>query len=96
MDAEPEETPKGRGELAEEIEEIQLDDNPKHTTQVGTSLPQELRDQLVTFLRINIDVFAWSSSNMPGISPDVTAHELNLNPKKKPVYQRMRHHTPEK
>ena len=33
---------------------------------------------------------------MPGISPDVIAHELNLNPKKKPVYQKMRHHALEK
>ena len=33
---------------------------------------------------------------MPGISPDVITHELNLNPKKKPVHQKMRHHAPEK
>ena len=32
---------------------------------------------------------------MPGISPDVITHELNLNLKKKPIHQRMRHHAPE-
>ena len=33
---------------------------------------------------------------MPGISPDMIAHKLNLNPKKKPLHQKMRHHASEK
>ena len=85
VNAEPEDKSDERGKPAEETEEIQLDDDPSYTTRVGTSLSRELRDQLVKFLRDNRDVFAWSPSDMPGISPDVIAHELNLNPKKKSV-----------
>ena len=96
VNAEPKDRSYERGKPAEETEEIQLDNDPSHTTQIGTSLSRELRDQLVKFLRDNRDVFAWSPSDMPGISPDVIAHELNLNPKKKPVHQKMRHHAPEK
>ena len=80
----------------EEIEEVQLEDNPEHITRIGTSLSWELRDQLIMFLRINKDVFAWSPSNMPGISSDLIAHELNLNLKKKPMHQKISYHAPEK
>ena len=86
VDTEPKEILDGRGEPTEETEEIQLDDNLEHTTWIGTSLFQELRDQLVAFLWTNKDVFAWLSSDMPGISPDMITHELNLNPKEKPVH----------
>ena len=60
----------------EELEDIQLDDNPEHKTQVGTTMSPELRSELVTFLRGNKDVFAWTPSDMPGLSPDVITHQL--------------------
>mgnify|MGYP004636689889 CR=1 FL=1 len=37
-------------EPVEELEDIQLDDNPEHKTQVGTTMSPELRSELVTFL----------------------------------------------
>ena len=58
VDAEPEGKPDERGRPAEETKEVQLDDDPGHTTRIGTSLPRELRDQLVKFLRDNRDIFA--------------------------------------
>ena len=44
IDTEPEEALEGRGEPTEETKVIQLDDNPEHTTWVGTLLSQELRN----------------------------------------------------
>ena len=37
-----------------------------------------------------MDVFAWSHEDMPGISPRVIEHKLNVNPKKKPVQKKRR------
>ena len=63
-------------EPIEKLEEIQLDDNPEHKTCVKTIMSPELKSELVTFLRANKDVFSWSLSDMPEISPDVITHQL--------------------
>ena len=62
-----------------------LDDNPEHTTRIGSSLIPELRTQLVEFLRTNRDVFAWSPTDMPGIDPEVIMHHLQVNKERRPV-----------
>ena len=45
---------------------------------------------LVEFLHTNIDIFAWSPSDMPGIPREVTEHCLDIRPNSKPVKQRLR------
>ena len=55
------------------------------TTRIGTTLSPEIRTRLVQFLKENLDVFAWSHEDMPGISPKVIQHKLNGDPKKKLV-----------
>ena len=68
------------------LEEVELVDGmTTKTTRIGTTLSPEIRSMLVQFLKENLDVFAWSHEDMPGISPRVTKHKLNVNPKKKPV-----------
>ena len=49
-----------------------------------------LRGELIKFLTDNIDVFAWSPSDMPGIDPSVIAHHLSIKPEYKPVQQNKR------
>ena len=66
-------------EPIEKLEDVQLDNNPEHKTRVGTTMSPELRSELVTFLRGNKDVFAWTPSDMLGISPDVITHQLQIN-----------------
>ena len=58
------------------------------TTRIGTTLSPEIRSMLVQFLKENLDVFAQSHEDMPGISPRVIEHKLNVNPEKKPVQQK--------
>ncbi|CAL2257537.1 unnamed protein product [Prunus armeniaca] len=55
------------------------------TSRISTSLSQELRFDLVAFLRLNSEVFAWSYNDMTGISPDI-----------KSVWQKRRAYDPEK
>ena len=51
---------------------------------------------LIYFLRKNIDVFAWSHEDMPGIDPNIITHRLNVHPSFKPVRQKKRVFAPER
>ena len=55
------------------------------TTRIGTTLRPEMRTRLVQFLKENLDVFAWSHEDMPGISPEVIQHKLNVDPERKSI-----------
>ena len=50
----------------------------------------ELRSELVMFSWENKDVFAWTPSDMPGISPDVITHQFRINKDQRPVRQKLR------
>jgi hypothetical protein len=45
---------------------------------------------LVDFLHANIDIFAWSPSDMLGIPREVTEHALEIRAGSRPVKQRLR------
>ena len=64
-------------------------------TKIGTTLSPEMRTRLTQFLKENIDVFAWSHEDMPGIAPEVIQHRLNMDPERKPVQQKRRVFAPE-
>ena len=70
----------------EALEEVELmEGKTTKTTRIGMTLSPEMKSMLVQFLKENLNVFAWSHEDMPGISPKVIEHKLNVNPKKKPV-----------
>jgi hypothetical protein len=51
---------------------------------------------LVDFLRANVDIFAWSPSDMLGIPREVAEHALEIRAGSKPVKQRLRRFDEEK
>ena len=51
---------------------------------------------LVDFLRANADVFAWSHSDMLGISRELAEHALDIRAGSRPVRQRLRRFDEEK
>ena len=55
--------------------------------QVGARLPPQEKEELVEFLKRNIDVFAWDACDAPGINPDFICHHLNVNPSVTPKKQ---------
>ena len=75
-------------EEEENIELVKRD--PSKTTKVGKALQPSLKDELVKFLNRNLDVFAWSHEDMPGIDRVVIEHRLNFDPMKKLVQQKTR------
>ena len=78
-------------ESTEVLEDIPLEEgNPEKFTRIGTSMKKKMKQDLVQFLRENIDVFAWSYEDMPGIDRNVITHRLNVYPSSKPVCQKKR------
>ena len=44
-----------------------------------------MRAKLIQFLKENLDIFAWSHEDMPGIPPEIIQHKLNVNLDRKPI-----------
>ena len=81
---------------SEELEPIQLDDQPEHLVYIGSKLAKDVRDLLIHFLKHNIEVFAWKKEDMKGIIPAVITHNLNISPFFKPVKQKRRSFAPKR
>ena len=64
----------------EDLVKITIEDDPEKFFQVGSQLPQQEMEELVEFLKQNIDVFAWNTYEAPGVDPDFICHHLNVNP----------------
>ena len=65
-------------------------DRPEKFTFVTSLLSNQKREQLRLMLLNNIDIFAWSHSDMVGINPTVATHELNIIPTARLVRQKVR------
>ena len=84
-------------EPTETLENISLDENnPEKCTRVGADLEEKIKEDLVHFLKKNIDVFAWSHEDMPSIDSSVITHRLNVYPSSKSVRQKKRVFAPER
>ena len=84
-------------EPTEVLEDVLLQqDDPEKLTRIGTSMKEKTKEDLVQFLRKNIDVFAWSHEDMPGIDPSVISHRLNVYPSSKLVRQKKRVFAPKR
>jgi hypothetical protein len=62
---------------------------PDKTVCIGTEANQQDQDELLSFLNKNNDVFAWSTSNLVGVSRDVIEHRLQISPSAKPKKQKL-------
>ena len=85
--------PKGKIDLKdqEETKTIPLEDVvPDKKVTIGGNLSKEEEAELIETLARNKDVFAWSASNLKGVSRDIIQHSLDINPKVKPRKQRQR------
>ena len=71
----------------EDLEKIVVGDNLEKFVQVRTQLPLQEKEELVEFLRRNVDVFAWNAYKAPGVDPSFICHHLNVNPSVTPKKQ---------
>ena len=65
--------------------------------QVGAQLPPQEKEELVVFLKNNINVFAWNAYEAPKVDPNFICHRLNVNPsvtlKKQPHRRSSKEHS---
>ncbi|XP_050259572.1 uncharacterized protein LOC126704592 [Quercus robur] len=80
----------------EDLEEVVIGGDPEKFFRVGAQLPLQEKEELVEFLKRNIDVFAWDACDAPEIDPAFICHHLNVNPtitpKKQPPRRPSREH----
>ena len=63
---------------------------PGKCTYVSSLLSKEERARLQQILQANVDVFAWTHSDMVGISPMHASHKINVVSSAKPIRKRVR------
>ena len=80
-----------RAELVEDLTEVRLrEEEPDKVIRIGSTLPNEVKIDLLGFLRENQDVFAWTTIDMPEINLRLISYQLNVDPTYKPVRQKKR------
>ncbi|KAL0405653.1 UNVERIFIED_CONTAM: hypothetical protein Slati_3879200 [Sesamum latifolium] len=70
--------------------------SPDKTTRIGSHLRGKTKEEIISCLRCNADIFTWAPQDLEGIDPKVITHHLNIDPGVKPVKQKKRHFGPEK
>ncbi|GAV72701.1 hypothetical protein CFOL_v3_16189 [Cephalotus follicularis] len=75
-----------RPQPVEDVLQVLIEEgNAERVLQVGSQLGEAEKGELITFLRDNKDVFAWSAEEVPGISSEVMVHKLSVDPARPPV-----------
>ena len=64
----------------EDLEKVIVGTDLKRFFQVGAQLPLLEREQLVEFLRKNVNLFVWDAYKALGVDPNFICHHLNVNP----------------
>ena len=75
---------------SEELEPVQLGDQPKHLVYIGSKLAEDIKSPLIRFLTQNMEVFAWKHEDMGKIDPAVIKNRLSVSPSFKLVKQKRR------
>ena len=83
------------GAKCEELEKIVITDDEEKFSQIGVQLPPREKEELGVFLRKNVDVFAWSAYEAPGVNPNFICHHLNVNPSITPKKKKSWHFSKE-
>ena len=64
----------------EDLVKVIVGDDSEKFFQIGSQLPPQEKEELIKFLRRNIDVFAWNAYKASGVGPEFIYHHLNVNP----------------
>ena len=63
----------------EDLVKVFIGDDLEKFFQIGSQLPHQEREELIEFLRRNIDVFAWNAYEAPEVDPEFICHHLKVN-----------------
>ena len=71
----------------EDLEKFAIGDELEKFFQVGAQLRPREKEELVEFLKWNVDVFSWNTYEAPGVDSSFICHHLNVNPSVTPKKQ---------
>ena len=83
-----------RGQLAINPLELMSLVEPDKSTYVSSLLSVTKKEQIQQVMLHNMDVFAWTHSDMADINPVHASHKLNVIPSARSVRQKVRHFHP--
>ena len=61
------------------------EDDSTRFIQIESLLDEETKVRLIDFLRMNVDIFTWSTLDMRSIPPKVMAHHHNISQTCEPI-----------
>ncbi|GKD32251.1 reverse transcriptase domain-containing protein [Tanacetum coccineum] len=89
MISRPSTQPPEVGKIIEEKIRVAIHpEYPEQTIAIGSTLTEKGRKELCTWLRQNLDVFAWKPADMTGIPRNIAEHRLNIREGCPPVRQK--------
>ena len=71
----------------EDLEKVIVGIDLEKFFQVGSKLLPQEREELIRFLKENMDIFVWDANKAPGVDPSFICHHLNVNPSVTPKKQ---------
>ena len=74
-----------------DLEKVVVGVDPEKFFQFGSELPPQEKEELVGFLRENMDVFAWDAYEALRVDSSFICHHLNVNSSVTPKKQPLRH-----
>lgn len=82
---------------AKDMEDVELVERDLlKVTKVCGELDLSMKEEMVEFLKKNLDIFSWIHEDMPSIDNKVIEHRLNDDLTKKPIQQKRRVFAPER
>ena len=83
-------------EKCEDLVKVVIGDDLEKFFQIGFQLPYQEKEELIEFLKRNIDVFAWNAYEALGVDPEFICHHLKVNllitPRKQPPRRPSKEH----
>ena len=81
----------------EDLEKVVVGDDSEKFFQIRSQPPPQEKEELIEFLRKNVDIFAWSAYEALRMDPNFICHNLNVNlsvtPKKQTHRRSSRNHS---
>ncbi|GKD32874.1 hypothetical protein Tco_1248383 [Tanacetum coccineum] len=87
----PEEQPISVNKVREERVKVAINpEHPEQTAMIGSNLTEKTRGKLCNLRQRSLDIFAWTPTDMMGVSRHIAEHRLNVRKGCQPVRQKKR------
>ena len=71
-------------------------EDPEAKVFIGSSLPEQIEEDLIEFLKSRKSTFAWKPEDMACINKNIITHKLGVDPSFRPIHQKRRKFEPER